>query len=145
MWAKAGWEVMYPSMRTCLGDDEAAVAQFFAELETGKGCDQNWFNGALGRGVSPVFDTDSAPALLGFDEAIASFCMGQPGDENPPRGWERAHAAWCVDAGLNILAVINNGYSLVRRLSRSAEELSGSAHLPRRKADTKSRFRSVRI
>ena len=114
MWGKAGWEVMYPSMHTCFGDDEAAITSFFAELQAGEGCNQNWFSGALGRGVAPEFDSDTAPALLGFDEAIASFCLGQPGEENPPRGWERAHPAWCVQAGHNILAVFNNGYNLVR-------------------------------
>jgi len=116
MFAKAGWEVRYPNMLSCFGDTDAAIAAYFHELEDGQGCDQNWFVGSLGgKNVLPTF-TEAAPALLGFDESIASYCIGHPGDENPPKGWERGHPSWCVNSNINILAIFNGPYSLCANL-----------------------------
>ncbi|KAL1511554.1 hypothetical protein AB1Y20_006348 [Prymnesium parvum] len=115
MWSHTGWEVLYPSMPPCFGADAASVHAFFEQLERGDGCDANWFEGALGKGGTPEFSAP-APALLGFDETIASFCLGHAADEPPPRGWERAHPAWCVGAGFNILAIFSGTYNLCTNL-----------------------------
>lgn len=112
MWARAGWEIRYPSMPSCIGRTSNEIDSFFADLANGQGCDRNWFEGALGKGVGPQF-SQAAPALLGFDESIASLCQGHPGYENPSRGWERLHPAWCVEAGYNILAIFSGTYNLV--------------------------------
>lgn len=115
MWGKVGWEVRYPNMPSCLGDNEDATTRFFEDLEDGKGCDRNWFSKALGENNAPTFP-QSAPALLGFDESIASFCLGRYGDEHPPGGWERNHPAWCVSASINILALFDGSYNLCQNL-----------------------------
>ena len=101
-------------MNACYGD---ADGDYFDNLAKGVGCDSNWMAGALPGGGRPEF-TEIAPALLGYDEAIAAYCLGNPSSDLPPPGWQKKAIPACIAANLNVLAIFDNEhpYSLCKNL-----------------------------
>jgi hypothetical protein len=82
---------------------------FFADVLRGSMCHRNWMEGAFGKGEDNLvrFPQSSAPALLGFDDTIWSYCsqaIGQGGDLG---GFSQQKlAARCVESNNNILRIV---------------------------------------
>lgn len=82
MWGVHGWRKMEPGT-PCFSrqrDDASSnqsINDFFEQTLKGAYCSMNWYEGNPGllglRGRPPVFDS-KAPALLGADSDIGSFC-----------------------------------------------------------------------
>jgi len=114
MWSADGWGVMEAGTPACWevsrgnwGNDKVAAATFFQEIASAKYCGMDWFYGLAGRPVGdggPDFAGEDAPALLGFDDSIARYCMNHA----PPFDGDYNQGV-CIDASLNILA-LNGGY-----------------------------------
>ena len=85
--------------------------QYFTETFAGFWCGSNWYEGNPGQlgnmHYRPSFTAD-APALLGFDETIDSFCASR--DAANPNGGAGGnwHAGHCIAANLNILSLYGN-------------------------------------
>ena len=122
MWGAYGWDVRLPHEPACYDDSMPVPSNsgtsFFDSLFSGEQCEEvNWFDGALASRGWPQFQ-GVADAVLGFDENIASFCLGRDPDDEPPAGWQRAHPEWCASANHNILALYSNkpSYNICRNL-----------------------------
>jgi len=94
---------------------------FFSDTLSGAHCDTNWYegnNGDLGR-VTPSF-AEPAPALLGFDSPIDTYCAANKPPPRQARGQRQhyGHAGECVNANLNILSLYGDRlpYNLCRNL-----------------------------
>jgi hypothetical protein len=76
MWGRSAWFKTGAGQGNCWGGDPSS---WFAAVERGDACDQNWslgVGGWLGDAQSrPRFASGSAPALLGFDGSIWDFCQ----------------------------------------------------------------------
>jgi hypothetical protein len=120
LWGDKGWVVRQAGGRACW-DDSGGGWNYFDSAWWGKDCrSRNWYtgnNGALGavdggptkEYVHPHF-TESAPALLGFDESIDAYCAAHGGSGQ--------HAEACVKANVNILSLYGNQvpYNICRNI-----------------------------
>lgn len=99
MWAASPFQQRQPGTVDCWNvrrDSTRAhldASRYFADALSGAHCPSNWYNGnpgTLGMQV-PTFSGD-APALLGFDETIDTYCAAQPATNTAPDGgnWVRA-------------------------------------------------------
>lgn len=124
MWAASPFQQRQPGTVDCWNvrrDSTRAhldASRYFADALSGAHCPSNWYNGnpgTLGMQV-PTFSGD-APALLGFDETIDTYCAAQPATNTAPDGgnW---HAHQCIAANLNILSLYGERvpYNLCRNL-----------------------------
>ncbi|KAL1498677.1 hypothetical protein AB1Y20_013989 [Prymnesium parvum] len=102
-------------------DASVPPESYFSDTLHGLSCDSNWYegnNGDLGR-QTPDF-LAPAPALLGFDDTIDTFCaqhrMEAPRSKKQKLYW--GHAGECVNANLNILSLYGDRvpYNLCRNL-----------------------------
>lgn len=113
MWGKTAWKKTMPKEPRCWGH-RADAELFFEQLKTGKECDANWYEGAQGslgeQNARPPF-TAPAPALLGFDESIFSYCSSaigrKPGYQGRPEDFNDELARRCVEANMNILRILS--------------------------------------
>lgn len=91
---------------------------YFEETLRGAHCNTNWYTGNEGElgqvGRFPQFTSNVAPALLGFDETIDSFCNSA----NKPSNRYWGHAGMCINANLNILSLYGDAvpYNICRNL-----------------------------
>ena len=86
----------------------------------GKHCDSNWYEGSTidgsrkGEHYRPQFTGLTAPAVLGFDEAIDRACFNTRGGHH--------HAEKCIHSNLNILSLHGDRvpYNICRNLEWQA-------------------------
>ena len=130
MWAAEPWQLRTEGMASCWDRKRDAHGQFqraqdyFLNTQLGASCNSNWYEGNgggydenilgradfnLGSKVGQWFP-GAAPALLGFDESIESYCWDHGG-----RG---SHAMACIRAGFNILSLYGERvpYNICRNL-----------------------------
>jgi len=94
---------------------------FFNEAESGMHCGDNWYEGNAGllglQGRPPGFSA-AAPALLGFDENLDSFCGNKMRAVGLTPSSEFGHAGNCVAVNLNILSLYGDRlpYNICRNL-----------------------------
>jgi len=104
-------------------------ATYFRNTERGAFCKSNWYeghSGGIGKQGHPPTYNRAAPALMGFDGGIHSFCVAQlagsersrhtAGSDGKLRGGIVAKA--CVAASMNILNMVGKRvpYNLCRNL-----------------------------
>ena len=127
MWAAESWGPMQSNRPACWDvnrnndQENQPSGKYFEEVLTGAHCYTNWYvgnDGELGRPHNALpggfNDNQEAPALLGFDESIDSFCKSTLGDA---ANW-MGHAERCVEANLNILSLFGQQvpYNICRNL-----------------------------
>ena len=112
LWGMEGWVTRNRYQPACWG---GGGTRFFDDAWWGRSCQRNWYTGNRGplghaefgptHSASQPHFTGPAPALLGFDEAIDSFCTGGGN-----------HAESCVRSNLNILSLYGRAipYNLCR-------------------------------
>lgn len=80
MWGGNAWYLTAAGQGNCWGSDPTG---WFASVDRGDYCDQNWSLGVGGwlggANARPDFPGGEAPALLGFDETIWDFCQQATG------------------------------------------------------------------
>lgn len=79
LWGLKAWEKLPNGAMGCWNGPFAG-SSYFDHVLSGGQCDANWFEGAkgaLGQQASRPRFTAAAPALLGFDDTIFSFCSAQ--------------------------------------------------------------------
>ena len=106
--------------------------QYFDDVLSGRWCASNWYEGTSEPGspheeegvaigvTGPAFaDSDSYPALLGFDEAIDEMCR---------TGAKDGHAQACLKQGMNILSLFSEEvpYNTCRNFEWQVRSLSYS-------------------
>ena len=119
MWAAEPFEQRSPTRGACweVRRDlkETSANKFFRDTFKGAHCNSNWFEGNKGElgqdWKLPHFSGD-APALLGFDETIDSYCGahrfgsdGKPKNDYAPYHNAYQHAKACVEGNFNILSL----------------------------------------
>lgn len=115
IWTPGGWTVRHRGEPGCWGRNGAG---WFRNAFRGEWCGRNWYIGnAGGLGgfnggpdkdwVSPRF-WRPAPAVLGFDESIDSYCAAHGGSGR--------HAEACVNANVNILSIQDGSYNTCKNL-----------------------------
>lgn len=136
MWAVKSWGIMHKGAAACWDrqrdQPEKALKsrdEYFDNVEHCRFCDNNWYEGhggTLGKvGLPPSYERP-APALMGFDGGIHSFCLSRiPESERskyamPQDGILRGGivAKACVAASMNILNMVGKRvpYNLCRNL-----------------------------
>eukprot|EP00966_Prymnesium_polylepis_P287209 6634083-Prymnesium_polylepis.1 len=116
MWGKQSFAKRTATESACWGVELESDA-YFTSVVQGLDCDVNWFEGADGPlgdpNERPSF-TQTAPALLGFDESILERCNQIVGVDEPIRwghNFNRAQnneiAHTCVEANQNILRLLS--------------------------------------
>lgn len=116
LWSPFGFQMRHPNWDACWFDDGVG---FFNRVWKGDWCDRNWYHGNPGGigdfwggpdkdWVWPRF-VEPAPALLGFDESIDSYC--ERGDWS-----QKGHAESCIYHNHNILSLYDGSYNTCRNL-----------------------------
>ena len=104
MWGSTAWQRTATGGGNCWGSDPAS---FFAAAWAGNDCDQNWSLGVDGwlgsANRRPAFPGGTAPALLGFDETIWTYCQSAAGEYGYSGDFQTALAYRCMNGGQNIL------------------------------------------
>ena len=106
LWSPTGWIARNRGDEACWGRQNWEIDNYFRSVIQGHKCSMNWYTGNSGelgkpdggptkQKTDPHF-TQSAPAVLGFDEAIDYYC-NQHDQIN--------HAVACVKSNVNILSL----------------------------------------
>ena len=125
MWAQESYSKQTTSTPKCWDRvrDKSTTPQspsaFFTSVLNGSLCRSNWYEGNVGNFGVPGrlvdYGVNDAFPLLGFDEAIDTYCLARVA-----HGYERdyRHAERCVAAKLNILNIFGERlpYNLCRNL-----------------------------
>lgn len=100
LWGHTGWSLRRAGEAGCW--THLGGASFFEDVLRGTRCDINWLEGAHAK---PVFG-GVAPALLGLDSAIWSYCSNAMGIAKLDGFSQEALASRCVRSGNNILRLL---------------------------------------
>ena len=109
----------------CYAWQGGSAKRFFAQTLSGKTCDRNWLEGAIGNAGDRPFEAMS-PALLGFDESINEECsrlLGMEPWDNGDLNWKIADR--CRRAKRNVLRLLTGGWTMCQNLEWQMCALQG--------------------
>ncbi|KAL1511837.1 hypothetical protein AB1Y20_005122 [Prymnesium parvum] len=109
MWGRVPFKTKGPTEEGCW--DDFGGGQLFKDVLLGEVCTRNWMEGALPEFLEdeeghPNFGA-TAPALLGFDETIWTYCSAAAGYADARAFSQSNLAKRCVESKNNILRMVN--------------------------------------
>jgi len=125
MWGPA-YQERLPGSGGCWDWGGGGASRFFEDTFSGKTCDRNWLEGALGNGHDRLFESPS-PALFGFDEDILSSCSAILGGGASSRGnnFDTMLADTCQRAQRNVLRLMTGQWTTCQNLEWQLCALQG--------------------
>lgn len=124
MWGtKKTWQRSSRGEKRCWHYQPGGAHGFFERVRKGDQCNRNWFEGAQGELGQPDARPDfsqTAPALLGFDEDLYNMCSRLVGLGKGSGEFNSELAHRCVSANQNILRLLSSragfGWSMCQNL-----------------------------
>ena len=134
MWGGA-YQRKFPHTQGCWDWQGGGADDFFQGALTGRGCNRNWLENAMGGYWDRPFESPS-PALLGFDESIVEVCSRligvDPWKDNEDLNNKLAFR--CHLAQRNVLRLMTGGWTMCQNLEWQMCALQGK--LPGQGSDT---------